>query len=754
MKLTHLLSLAIATTFAFASHSATTYNLSNGNVTVPDNTTATVTQSNSSSRIDRYVVVGTNSTVTLTGINVYYTEKKQEGCVVLKEGSTVILNGAKLQSMNSVIRCMGNATIIVADGSSNVCTNNAYSSSTIYWPSGKTLKIKGQSNGTGTLLARNYYKSDGTAYEAAAIGSCYNKNCGSLIIEGGKITAVNRGRAAAIGGISGGAKCGNITIKGGSVTAQNYCDDINKCGSGIGDNCGNITITGGTVVARGGAVRPGIGGPSCGDITISGGNVTAYGDSRARGGSEGIGGGCGAITITGGTVTSIANGGSMSQLATRAGIGGNCGAITIANTVTKVVATKARTSALDYIGKSTSSSTVGTISLGNKLKKTYSGDGLTLTLQPAYTITWKNDNGTVLETDKEVLIGTKPEYNGGTPTKLSSAQYDYTFAGWSPNPVAAYADAIYTATFDATVRNYEVAWIDEDTVLRRDTFSYGDTPIYDGNIPINEGFSFAGWFTEENGGMKIDETTIVTGNTPYYAQWTINQYTVTFDANGGTGGTSRKMDYGSAITAPVVSRTGYIFAGWSEDVASTVPGNDVTYYAQWERDPIPELVSGETVAEVLEGSADETLAEKIGTTREYKSFRGWVEDTGLSHKDVKESPNAWLSYALDAPGLIGKKSKVVRDDIVLGALDDSSVAMGNMAFAFGIDGAEIGEEAELDDVFSVEGTTTLEDSAFTDANLTATLTRTDDGKVNITVSPPKDVNGKIPAAYFFRVKLK
>lgn len=46
-------------------------------------------------------------------------------------------------------------------------------------------------------------------------------------------------------------------------------------------------------------------------------------------------------------------------------------------------------------------------------------------------------------------------------------------------------------------------------------------------------------------------------NNTYVAQWIINQYTATFDANGGTGGTSKTQDYDTALTVPTVSRTGY-----------------------------------------------------------------------------------------------------------------------------------------------------------------------------------------------------
>ena len=64
-----------------------------------------------------------------------------------------------------------------------------------------------------------------------------------------------------------------------------------------------------------------------------------------------------------------------------------------------------------------------------------------------YTITFNNWDGTELQKLTDVEENTIPSYTGATPIRPNDDDYTYAFSGWSPEIVAAIADATYTATY-------------------------------------------------------------------------------------------------------------------------------------------------------------------------------------------------------------------------------------------------------------------------------------------------------------------
>lgn len=157
------------------------------------------------------------------------------------------------------------------------------------------------------------------------------------------------------------------------------------------------------------------------------------------------------------------------------------------------------------------------------------------------TVTWKNYDGKILETDEKLAPGAALSYNGDTPTRAADAQYTYTFAGWStdgktvidPMPSTVTENVEYIAVFNSTVNKYTVTWQNADgTVLETDSnVAYGTTPAYNGATPTKKGdaqysYTFDGWSTD--GSAVIDPLPDVSGNVTYKAVFTqtVNTYTV------------------------------------------------------------------------------------------------------------------------------------------------------------------------------------------------------------------------------------
>lgn len=93
------------------------------------------------------------------------------------------------------------------------------------------------------------------------------------------------------------------------------------------------------------------------------------------------------------------------------------------------------------------------------------------------------------------------------------------------------------------------------------------------------GCTFLGWYTAGSGGTKVEESTkfTQTSNQTLYAHWQANTYTVTFDVQSGSGGTSEtSATYDSSLTPSLSapSRFGYTFGGYYNQAS----GQGLQYY--------------------------------------------------------------------------------------------------------------------------------------------------------------------------------
>ena len=167
----------------------------------------------------------------------------------------------------------------------------------------------------------------------------------------------------------------------------------------------------------------------------------------------------------------------------------------------------------------------------------------------------------------------------------------------------------YTVTFNANGGSVSTT----STTTKDGKLESLPTPTYDG-------YTFLGWYTQKDGGDEVTTKTVFTNDTTIYAHWSeqaAQEYTVTFNANGGTinSGVITSYTYGVGATLPTdVTREGYTFAGWyasadfSGDAVKAISAEDTgnkTYWAKWTANAYGITVTNDGNGEA---SADKTTA--------------------------------------------------------------------------------------------------------------------------------------------------
>ena len=148
---------------------------------------------------------------------------------------------------------------------------------------------------------------------------------------------------------------------------------------------------------------------------------------------------------------------------------------------------------------------------------------------------------------------------------LDDTKYDFNTAVTKDMTLTAKWTAnSYTITFDT----------DGGSAVAPITQGYGTT-INAPAAPTKTGYTFMGW-------NPVLPATMPAENMIITAKWKVNQYTITFDTDGGSAVAPITQDYGTAITAPAdPTRGGYTFMGWNPVLPATMPAGDMTITAKW-----------------------------------------------------------------------------------------------------------------------------------------------------------------------------
>ena len=217
--------------------------------------------------------------------------------------------------------------------------------------------------------------------------------------------------------------------------------------------------------------------------------------------------------------------------------------------------------------------------------------------------------------DKEIYKQYKHKYKDSIIPEPNPTKEGYTFSGWSEIPETMPGkDIVVTGSF--IPNNYILTYIVDGVEYKSSSVACGTT-LTPEEEPTKEGYIFSGW-SDIPDTMPAHDVT-VTGS------FTINQYTITFDSNGGTPIESITQDYNSTITPPEdPTREGYTFLGWEPAIPKTMPSNGLTVKAQWQANTYALVYYVDGVeysrSEVEYGTR---ITPKEGPSKEGYTFSGW-----------------------------------------------------------------------------------------------------------------------------------
>ena len=161
--------------------------------------------------------------------------------------------------------------------------------------------------------------------------------------------------------------------------------------------------------------------------------------------------------------------------------------------------------------------------------------------------------------------------------------------------ITKYTGTESTVILPSTISNWPVTKIGEDalkdnTTITSVTIPASVTEIGKLTAPTVEGYTFGGWYADENRTIEFNFNTPITGNTKVYAKWTANDYYVSFFTEHGDPPTSQNVKYnGTAKDPGTLTEEGYTFDGWYTDNIHyttkfdfTQPiKSNTTVYAKW-----------------------------------------------------------------------------------------------------------------------------------------------------------------------------
>ena len=310
-----------------------------------------------------------------------------------------------------------------------------------------------------------------------------------------------------------------------------------------------------------------------------------------------------------------------------------------------------------------------------------------------YYFSYTNDSGSTVTspngTSLNLDFGTTSGSGWGTSSQKQIGKYTLTYTrGTSSKTVkfTAKLNDLASDNYDVSVStSYTIPTLPSYTITYNANGGTGapsnQTKYYGKNITVSTtkptlfGYTFVGWSTAKDDTVEYNSGSAfgLNANTTLYAVWRANTYTITYNANGGTGEPSSQTkthDVALTLSSTIPTRTNYNFKGWSTTSTGGVAYSSggtytantaVTLYAVWELAYTIPRVSGFTVNRCLtNGTIDEN-------GKNIKVAFTWATDKTISSIKVEWKANnasTWTSSTISASGASGTVNSVVGSNAI------------------------------------------------------------------------------------------
>lgn len=353
---------------------------------------------------------------------------------------------------------------------------------------------------------------------------------------------------------------------------------------------------------------------------------------------------------------------------------------------------------------------------------------------------WSSTPGTTIGSKS---IDTPSNSSWNTSNQVLIASYSKQYARGASNTTgnasASYSNIEYAGGSGSVSVSFTIPALAKYTVSYNANGGSGapgaQTKWYGKNItlstakPSRTGYVFQGWATSSTGGVAYGSGATYSGNAnlTLYAVWKANTYTVSYNANGGSGAPgnqTKTYDVNLTLSGTKPTRTNYNFKGWSTssggDVVYAAGGTytsnaSITLYAVWEL--------AYTIPRITNFSVDR--CDSGGTSTESGTYAkvtfSWATDkavTSIKIEYKQETVSTWTAVTVSASGTSGSVSKIIGGSLltdysynikvtVTDSLDsnDSTKTVGAMSYTWdalaGGRGFAFGKPASLVDTLDI-----------------------------------------------------